>query len=83
MMAKLSSRKERARTRLEEALAAVATFARIREELLLIQLTTPLGPKRERIDQMIALNQKTLNALRQSLTIAEDTLARESASVSS
>jgi hypothetical protein len=80
-MASLPSKKERARTRLEETLAAVATFARIREELLLIQLTTPLGPRRERIDRMISLNQQTLNTLRRSLTIAEESFSRESATV--
>jgi hypothetical protein len=80
-MASLPSKKERARTRIEETLAAVATFARIREELLLIQLTTPLGPRRERIDRMISLNQQTLNTLRRSLTIAEESFSRESATV--
>jgi hypothetical protein len=78
-MASLRSKKERARTRLEETLAAVATFARIREELLLIQLTTPLGPRRDRIDRMISLNQQTLNTLRRSLTIAEESFGEESA----
>jgi hypothetical protein len=71
------SEKERALRRLEESLAAVATFARIREELLLKRMATPLGPQRERIDQMVSLNQETLRNLKQSLTIAEDTLARE------
>jgi hypothetical protein len=78
-----ASEKECALRRLEKSLAAVATFARIREELLLKRMATPLGPQRERIDQMVNLNQQTLRSLQQSLAIAEDTLARDNSASSS
>jgi len=73
------SNKERARHRLEKSLAAVATFARIREELLLMRMVAPLGPKRDRIEQMISLNQETLKALSRSVTIAKAALTPENA----
>ena len=64
--------------RLQKALEAIATFARIREELLLAEKTTPLGRPRERINDMIRLNRETLDAARKSLSIAEADVFRKS-----
>jgi hypothetical protein len=60
----MEAEKDAAVRRLQQALETVATFARIREELLLIQKTTPLGRPRERIDNVIRLNRETLDAAR-------------------
>ena len=65
------TKKDRAVRRVQKALNGVANLARIREELLLMRATAPLGRMRERIEQLIRLNQETLDGMRKSLLIAE------------
>jgi hypothetical protein len=74
----MTSEKDTAVRRLQQALEAVATFARIREQLLLRQKTTPIGRPREQIDNMIRLNRETLDAARMSLSLAEADVLRKS-----
>jgi hypothetical protein len=69
--------KDRALRRVKTGLAALATFARIREELILKRMTTPAGASRECLEQMLRLNQETMDEARKGLWRAEDDLLRE------
>jgi hypothetical protein len=73
----LETKKARAIRELKKALASMATFARIREELFLLRVTTPEGQRRERLEQMIRLNQETMDATKKILVRAEDAFQRE------
>jgi hypothetical protein len=64
------------RQRAERCQEAVATFMRIREELLVMRKDSAIGVARDRIDGMIKLNQETLEAIKRGLTIAEGELRR-------
>ena len=71
------NKRERITRELKNSLAAMATFARIREELFLMRMTTPAGERRERLEQMIRLNEETVNETRKILGRAEDAFQRE------
>jgi hypothetical protein len=68
---------ERAEQRIEKSLVAMATFARIGEELLTMRAATAAGAAMERLDRMIQLNRATHAAIKRSLIIAEGDLARQ------
>jgi hypothetical protein len=72
----MSNANDRAVRRLEKCLAAVAGFARIGEEILVMRKAAAPGPNRDRLDRMIALNRETLVAIRRSLVISEDDVGR-------
>jgi hypothetical protein len=71
------TKKERTIRQLKQALAAAATFARIREELLLMRITTPHGERREQLERMIRLNEETIYVTRKVLVRAEDAFQTE------
>lgn len=71
------TKQDRAVRRVQKTLNGVASLARIREELLLMQATAPLGKTRERIEELIRLNQETLEGMRKSLSSAEAELLQE------
>lgn len=71
------SKKESTVRRVKQGLAALATFARIREELILKRLTIPAGEPSERLEQSLRLNQETMVEVRKALWIAEDDLLKE------
>jgi hypothetical protein len=73
------NKKEAAIRRIGEALAALATYARVREELILMRTTIPLGVARDKLEQLIRLNQETATEIRKRLMHAEDDLHKESA----
>jgi hypothetical protein len=68
---------ERAEQRIEKSLVAMATFARIGEELLAMRAATAAGAAMERLERMIQLNRDTHAAVKRSLMIAEGDLARQ------
>jgi hypothetical protein len=62
------------RRRVEHCQEAIATFARIQEELLAIRKASALGLARARVDAVLKLNRETTAVLRRSLVIAENDL---------
>ena len=71
------SKRESAARRVKKGLAALATFARIREELILKRMETPAGLLRERLEQSLRLNQETMCEVKKALWLAEDDLLKE------
>ena len=76
------SKKDNAVRRVKQGLAALATFARIREELILKRMTTPAGVARELLEQSLRLNQETMDETRKILWRAEDDLLKETGDLS-
>lgn len=62
--------------RVEEYEEAIATFARLHEELMDLRANVILPEAAARIDSMLKLNAETLHSIKQSLTIAFATLKR-------
>ncbi len=62
--------------RVEEYEEAIATFARLHEELTDLRANVVLPEAAARIDTMLKLNAETLQTIKQSLTIAFCTLKR-------
>lgn len=71
------SKKENTVRRVKQGLTAVATFARIREELILKRITTPAGDPRERLELSLRLNQETMDEVKKILWQAEADLLKE------
>ena len=67
---------DRAVRRLEKSLEAVATFARIGEELIAMRVSTAPGVALERLERMIQLNRETLAAVKRNMILSEDDLGR-------
>ncbi len=51
-------------------------FARIAEEFKAIRKDTPPGPARDRIDQLIRLNQETMDVMKRNLSMRTADLQR-------
>jgi hypothetical protein len=71
------SKKESAVRRVKAGLITLGTFARIREELILKRLTTAAGKPTEQLEQLIRLNEQTMDETKKILLRAEDDLLRE------
>jgi hypothetical protein len=71
------TKREIAVRRVQKGLAALATYARIREELILKRVTTPLGVSRTRLEESLLLNQALADETKIGLRRAEDELLRE------
>lgn len=62
--------------RIEDYEEAIATFARLHEELADLRANTPLPEAAARLDVMLRLNAETLDAIKRSLTHAISALKR-------
>jgi hypothetical protein len=70
------SKRESSVRRVRTGLASLATYARIREELILKRLTTPAGRQTELLEESLRINKETMEATRKSLWAAEDDLLK-------
>ena len=66
------TKKDNAARRVKKGFEALATFARIREELLLKQATIPAGRQRDRLEKLLRVNEETMVEMRKVLWRAED-----------
>ncbi len=71
------SKKESAVRRIRIGLKTLATFARLREELILKRLSMPPGVGSERLEELIRINEETMTETRKILWRAEDELLKE------
>jgi hypothetical protein len=72
------TKKENAERRVQQGLAALATFARIREDLIVLRETTLGGGEFDKLSkQLLRLNEATMEELRKIVQRDEDDLLRE------
>jgi hypothetical protein len=67
---------EKIHERIEKSQAAIARFARMSAEYRQMQKDLPVGPARQRIDDLIKLNDDTAALLHRGLLITEGDLSR-------
>jgi hypothetical protein len=71
------TKRESAARRIKVGLISLAACARVREELILKRLTTPSGEQSERLEDLLHVNEVSMDETRKSLWQAEDDLLRE------
>lgn len=62
---------QRLQAHADEARASFKSFARIQDELRNLAKLAPPGPERKRLEGLVALNEKTLNAVAGNLRLAQ------------